>query len=173
MKAIGFFIAWGYIDFSLWLCFPQTQEEERQLQTDAWIAQTFPWRKDPKTDTWQDGATKDTRWKAAVLEEWHKPVERLFLPPAQLLGGGHLFLARRDFWSFCIGIHFLHLQRPWKGMSNSSICVYVSVWLCVCGCLTYFCCTDMRLAFLPHKYKWRHGHKVVVERANVLAHVKA
>lgn len=156
MKAIDFFIAWGYIDFSLWLCFPQTQEEEKQLQTDAQIAQTFPQRKDPKTDTWQDRAAKDTRWKAAELESSDtKPVERLFLPPARLLGGGHLFLAQRGFDLFASAsassIYKGH-EREWVIHLSvfTSVCVYVFD-------LTYFCCTDMRLAFQPHKYNCRHS----------------
>lgn len=48
------------------------------------------------------------------------------LPPSCSAAGRRTLVSRTEgFWSFCIGIHFLYLQRPWKGMSNSSICVYV------------------------------------------------
>lgn len=60
----------------------------------------------------------------AELEEWHKPVA------ASCSAAGRRTLVPRAerFWSFCIGIRFLHLQRPWKRMSNSSVCARV----CVC-----------------------------------------
>lgn len=77
-------------------------------------------------------SNKDTRWKAAVLEEWHKPVERLFLPPARLLGGGHLFLARRDFDLFALAstssIYKGH-EREWV------IPLSVCTWVCECACV--------------------------------------
>lgn len=107
-------------------------------------------------------------WKAAELEGWHKPVERLFLSPAPLLGG-HLFLIQRGFDLFASAsassIYKGH-EREW--VIHLSVCMWVC--MCVLG-LTYFCCTDVRLAFKPHKYNCRHRPTVAcfphVDRTNV------
>lgn len=101
---VAFFLyAWGYIDFSLWLSFPQTQEEEKQLQTDAGKAQMPP----PKTGsknrhTWQDGSR---RGHAAEIGEaggvtWTCWAKSSSFQPARLPKGGHLFLVLRVFLIF-------------------------------------------------------------------------
>lgn len=132
MKAIDFFIAWGYIDFSLWLCFPQTQEEEKQLQTDAQIADVSTKKGAKNRYLAEDGAVKDTQWNAAELQEGHKPVERLFLPPARLLGGGHLFLAHGGFDLFAsasVSSIYKGHEREWVIHLSVCICVYLCVRL--------------------------------------------
>lgn len=67
-----------------------------------------------------------------VREEWHEPVERLFLPPARLLGGGHLFLVQRGFDLFASAsassIYKGH-EREW--VIHLSVCMWVFS-VCVC-----------------------------------------
>lgn len=100
----------------------------------------------------QGHAVKSCRVRGVTRTCWAN------LPPSCSAAGRRTLVSRAEgFWSFCIGIRFLHLQRPWKRMSNSSICVHVCARVCVLG-LTYFCCTDMRLAFQPHKSNCRHRH---------------
>lgn len=157
-----FSYAWGYIDFSLWLSFPQTQEEEKQLQTDARKAQVPP----PKTGsknrhTWRDGSRRGHAAKISTAEgvTWTCWAKSSSFQVARLPKGGHLFLALRVFffffWSFSISIRSLHLQRPWKRMSNSSISACVCVFVLD---LTYFWCTDIRLAFQLQKYPRSQSH---------------
>lgn len=67
--------------------------------------------------------------KSCRVRRVTKPVERLFLSHSCSTAGMTLVSRTVWFWSLCIGIHFLHLQRPWKRMSNSSICVHVSVYV--------------------------------------------
>lgn len=132
MKAIDFFIAWGYIDFSLWLCFPQTQEEEKQLQTAVQIAQTFPQRKDPKTDTWQGRssqgrAVRSCRVRGVTQTCWAT------LPPSCLgcweedtcffAHGGFDLFASASASSFYKG----H-EREW--VIHLSVCMWVCIHVC-------------------------------------------
>ncbi|KAG7486105.1 hypothetical protein JOB18_024900 [Solea senegalensis] len=64
-----------------------TGRGKARLQTDA---QTFPQRKDPKTDTFQDGAAKDTPWKQKTekLQSWRSDTNLLSDSSSLLLGCG-------------------------------------------------------------------------------------
>lgn len=70
--------------------------------------------------------------RTSCREQWHKPVERLFLPSAQLLGGGHLFLTQKCFDLFASAsassIYKGH-EREW--VIHLSVCM----WVCMCVCV--------------------------------------
>lgn len=118
MKAIDIFIAWGYIDFSLWLFF----------STDTGKGSSFQMmrRRFLKERIWKQvpGRTevKSCRVAGVTRTCWAT------LPPScSAAGGGHLFLVRRGFDLFASASASFHLQRPWKRMSNSSVCVHFCV----------------------------------------------
>lgn len=85
------------------------------------------------------------------LGEWHKPVAPIFLPPAQPLGGGHLFRVQRGFDLFASA----SVSSIYKGHEREWV-----IHQCVCVCVRL----DL---FLPH---W---HEVGISASQVLLQTQA
>lgn len=129
MKAIDFFIAWGYIDFSLWLCFPQTAEEEKQLRTDAQIAQMFPQREGSKN---RYLAGRSSRGRAVKsCRSYRSGINLLSDSSSPLLGcwgEDTCFLCTEGFDLFALAsassVYKSH-EREW--VIHLSVCMWVSI----------------------------------------------